>query len=116
MLKLYGLKNCDSCKKAAKWLDAKNIKYEFLDIRNPTPETKLLNEWLEQVGDKTLINRRSTSWRNLSDVQKSIETHDQFLTLIAENPTIIKRPVFLKNRQITVGFNQKDLKNLEKLL
>ncbi|MBL1421024.1 MAG: Spx/MgsR family RNA polymerase-binding regulatory protein [Alphaproteobacteria bacterium] len=115
MLKVYGLKNCDTCKKATKWLDAENIDYEFLDIRNPTPDQATLKHWLSEVGDKLLINRRSTSWRNLSDQQKNSTTEQQFLALIAENPTLIKRPVFVKHSvkqdektQITVGFNAKN--------
>lgn len=115
MLKIYGLKNCDTCKKALKWLDAENTEYEFLDIRNPTPDSETLKFWLSEVGDKILINRRSTSWRNLSDEQKNSSTDAQFLALISENPTLIKRPVFVKHSvkqdqkaQIIVGFNAKN--------
>lgn len=115
MLKIYGLKNCDTCKKATKWLDAENIEYEFLDIRNPTPDQATLKFWLDEVGDKLLINRRSTSWRNLTDEQKNSSTDAEFLALISENPTLIKRPVFVKHSvkqnekdQITVGFNAKN--------
>ena len=115
MLKIYGLKNCDTCKKAIKWLDAENIDYEFLDIRNPAPDANTLKYWLAEVGDKLLINRRSTSWRNLSDEQKNSSTEAEFLALIVKNSTLIKRPVFVKHSvkqdekdQITVGFNAKN--------
>lgn len=115
MLSVYGLKNCDTCKKAIKWLEAENIQFEFLDIRNPAPDEQTLKFWLTEVGDKLLINRRSTSWRNLSDEQKNSSTDAEFLTLISENPTLIKRPVFVKHivkhgekHQISVGFNAKN--------
>lgn len=115
MLSVYGLKNCDTCKKATKWLDAENITYEFLDIRNPSPDTETLKLWLAEVGEKALINRRSTSWRNLTETQKNSSTDDEFLALISENSTLIKRPVFVKHSvkqnekaQITVGFNAKN--------
>lgn len=107
-IKIYGLKNCDTCKKAIKWLDAENIDYQFIDIRNPAPDAETLKLWLAEIGEKTLINRRSTSWRNLSDEQKNSSTDAEFLTLIADNSTLIKRPVFVKNSQISVGFNAKN--------
>lgn len=107
MIKVYGLKNCDTCKKATKWLDAENIDYEFIDIRNPAPDAETLKLWLAEIGDKLLINRRSTSWRNLSDEQKNSSTDEEFLALIVENSTLIKRPVFAKNGQISVGFSAK---------
>ncbi len=110
MLKIYGLKNCDTCKNALKFLDEKNISYEFLDIRNPPPSDEVLKNWLSDVGNKLLINRRSTSWRNLSDAQKNSTIDSEFLALISANPTLIKRPVFIKNGQITVGFNKKTAK------
>ena len=100
MLKIYGLKNCDTCKKATKWLNAENITYEFFDIRNPAPNEDELKNWLNQIGDKILINRRSTSWRNLTEDQKNSNTDSAFLSLIIDNTTLIKRPVFVKNGQI----------------
>ena len=115
MLKLYGLKNCDTCKKAINWLKAESIEFEFIDIRNPIPDIATLEFWLEQAGDKLLINRRSTSWRNLTDEQKSSDTKAQFLALISQNPTLIKRPVFTNNGKIEVGFSPKNTENLHKM-
>lgn len=115
MLKIYGLKNCDTCKKAIKWLEAENIDFEFADIRNPAPDAETLKYWLEQVGDKLLINRRSTSWRNLSDEQKNSSTDPEFLALISENTTLIKRPVFVKHDEIIVGFTPKNTENIAKM-
>ncbi|MGL1920601.1 MAG: Spx/MgsR family RNA polymerase-binding regulatory protein [Hyphomicrobiales bacterium] len=115
MLKVYGLKNCDTCKKAVKWLEAENIAFEFLDIRNPAPDAENLKLWLSQIGDKILVNRRSTSWRNLSDEQKNSSTDEQFLALISENTTLIKRPVFVKHDDIIVGFTPKNTENIAKM-
>lgn len=115
MLKIYGLKNCDSCKKAINWLTAETIEFEFVDIRNPAPDITTLTYWLDQAGDKLLINRRSTSWRNLTDQQKLSQTSAQFLALINQNPTLIKRPVFVNNGQIEVGFSAKNTENLRKM-
>lgn len=107
MIKIYGLKNCDTCKKATKWLDAENMDYEFIDIRNPAPNVETLTLWLAEIGEKKLINRRSTSWRNLTDEQKNSQTDEEFLALINENSTLIKRPIFVKEGQISVGFSPK---------
>lgn len=115
MLSVYGLKNCDTCKKATKWLDAENIAYQFIDIRNPAPDENTLKTWLAEIGNKLLINRRSTSWRNLTDEQKNSSTDEEFLALIVENSTLIKRPVFVKHSEIHVGFTPKDVEKIAKM-
>lgn len=116
MLKIYGLKNCDTCKAALKWLSTENIEHKFIDIRNPVPASDLLKDWLSKIGHKTLVNRRSTSWRNLSDIQKNNTDDTDFLALIKDNPTLIKRPIFVNNDQITVGFSAKNTENITKII
>lgn len=116
MLKIYGLKNCDTCKKAIKWLENETVEFEFIDIRNPAPSKEVLTNWLGQVGNGVLVNRRSTSWRGLSDDAKKITDDDVFVGMLHENATLIKRPIFERNGKIVVGFNAKNTENVTKLL
>ncbi|MFI3246297.1 MAG: arsenate reductase [Ferrimonas sp.] len=108
MLTIYGIKNCDSVKKARKYFERQGTEYQFYDFREQGITEELLIQWLQQVPFRTLLNTRSTSWRNLSDCDKADLTEDKAKTLMLANPTLIKRPVIITNGQMTVGFNSKD--------
>ena len=73
MLRVYGIKNCDTVKKSLKWLDKNEVDYEFIDVRQQPLQKETVNAWLQQVPAEALLNKRSTSWRNLSDEQKTLE-------------------------------------------
>ncbi len=108
MSTLFGIKNCDTVKKARKWLEAQGQEYTFHDFREQGLDKATLAIWLEKVGKDTLINKRSTTWKQLSDQQKS-EFDGETLNsaaqdLVIENPTLIKRPVMESQDTITVGF------------
>ncbi|MBP6020241.1 MAG: Spx/MgsR family RNA polymerase-binding regulatory protein [Burkholderiaceae bacterium] len=108
-IQLYGLKNCSTCVKALKWLTARDITCQLTDYRSHPIAPQTLQTWADQLGgfDK-LVNRASTSWRGLSDDQKSASTPEHWLALIAEFPTLIKRPVLvLADGQINLGFSEK---------
>lgn len=104
-LTLHGLKQCDTCRKAMKWLEANNIAYQFNDIRTNTPSESDIAMWLSEVGDKVLVNRRSTTWRGLDDRAKATAEGDNAGTLLSSNPTLIKRPVVTGRKQTLVGFD-----------
>ena len=70
MITVYGLRNCDTCRKALKWLDMEGIQYEFHDFRNEGIEAEELAVWVKKVGWERLLNRRSTTWRNLPEQKK----------------------------------------------
>lgn len=99
-LTLYGLKNCDTCKKALKALEAAGKAVTFVDIRAEADLPALLPGWLEAAGEDVLINRRSTTWRNLSDADRGREA----LALLSEHPTLIKRPVIETGDDVLVGW------------
>ena len=99
-LKLYGLKNCDTCKKAMKALDAGGIAFDFVDIRADADLTRLVPEWLDAAGSDKLINRRSTTWRGLSEAEREGQAAD----LLMANPTLIKRPVVTRGSEVFVGW------------
>ena len=109
---LYGIKNCDTVKKARKWLDANCVPYTFHDFRLDGINKTLVNNFLKQIDVETLINKRGTTWRKLSDKEKEIKTKSQAVELMIENPTIIKRPVLDANNKFFVGFSEESYKAL----
>lgn len=104
MLKMYGLKNCDTCRKAMKWLKSEGIAYEFKDVRKGGVDAADIAGWAKDVGIESLLNRRGTTWRSLSDADKAKGEGDGAVALMAEHPALIKRPVFVKGGQTRVGF------------
>ena len=108
MLTVYGIKQCDSCRKAIKWLDAQGMEYRFHDIRIDGLEAGQLRCWLDSSFADSLVNRRSTTWRQLNEEQRLYEGN-ALLELLLQYPTLIKRPVFMTNKIVAVGFKPKEL-------
>ena len=101
-LTLYGLKNCDTCKKALKALEAAGKSVTFVDIRAEADLPALLPNWLDAAGADLLINRRSTTWRGLSEDERAGNP----LALLAQNPTLVKRPVIEASGHVHVGWTK----------
>jgi arsenate reductase len=102
---LYGLKNCDTCRKAMKALDAAGIAYVFHDIRDGSLNATQVSKWLSVVGEDALVNKRSTTWRNLTDTERQqADSEKQLANLLLVHPTLIKRPVIVSADSITVGW------------
>jgi arsenate reductase len=110
-LDLYGIKNCDSCRHAQSWLKTRNVPFTFHDFRSEGLPEDLLKTWLQSAHGPELINRRSTTWRKLSeDEKKSAETNP--VPLLLANPTLIKRPVITHDNVILdVGFSPASLED-----
>ncbi len=106
MTTLYGIKNCDTVKKARKYLDANNSSYLFHDFRVDGLELTKLQSWVDSVGWELLLNRRSTSWRQLTEQQKSSINSESAIKLMMDNPTLIKRPVLESADEVLVGFKE----------
>jgi len=104
MITIYGLKNCDTCRKARKWLDSEGLEHHFKDVRADDLDSKTIARWITVVGWEILLNRRGTTWRNLSDEDKHAVDEGKALALMAEHPALIKRPVFEVNETVLVGF------------
>jgi Spx/MgsR family transcriptional regulator len=102
---LYGIKNCDSVKKARAWLDGRQISYRFHDYRVDGLEAALLQHFIDKLGLDAVLNQRSSSWRQLSDAQKSGLTPEKALHLTLQTPTLIKRPILQIGPQLLIGFN-----------
>jgi arsenate reductase len=102
-IKLFGLKNCDTCKKALTEIEAGGKTAEFVDIRTEADLKTLLPRWLAAAGDK-LLNRSSTTWRGLSEADKAKASGKSLEGLLMGNPTLIKRPVIEVDGDVLVGW------------
>lgn len=101
---LYGIKNCDTVRKARKWLEAEKIDFTFHDFREDGLTADTVKQWVDIVGWEALFNKRSTSFRGLTDAEKSDITQDKAIALMVQHPTLIKRPVLVKQNSILIGF------------
>jgi Spx/MgsR family transcriptional regulator len=108
MLTVYGIKQCDTCRKALKWLAGQDIEHQFHDFRSDGLQADLLRDWLGSSFAGKLVNRRSTTWRQLSGEQRCSEG-DALLELLLKHPTLIKRPVLVIDEIVAVGFNPAEL-------
>ena len=106
-LSLFGLKNCDTCKKALKALKEAGHEPGFHDVRADGVTKAYLTKWAKAAGWEKLLNKSSTTWRGLSDAEKEGVTEQKALALMAEHPTLIKRPVIEKGpTQVFVGWSK----------
>lgn len=112
VITLYGIKNCDTVKKARKWLDAHQIDYRFHDFRTDGLDAKALETWVKELGWDVLVNRRGTTWRQLDASLRDSIDEASALKLMEENPTLIKRPVLDLGDRRVVGFSEKTYTDL----
>jgi arsenate reductase (glutaredoxin) len=104
--RIYGIKNCDSMKKAFTWLDERDISYEFHDYKKSGVPRDRLVEWCRAVGWKTLLNNKGSTWRKLSSEQQDISTQSKAIATMLEYPSIIRRPVVeTPGGQLLIGFD-----------
>lgn len=108
MTTLYGISNCDTVHKARKWLDTHQINYKFHDFRKAGLTLETVQQWLSQVPLEKLVNKRSASWRQLSEEEKRDLLENQNLEILLQNPTLIKRPVLVTNKTLLIGFKETD--------
>jgi Spx/MgsR family transcriptional regulator len=111
---LYGLPTCDTCRKARKWLDRFGVAHTFVDYRaNPVPAATL-KAWAQQLGGwEKLVNKSSTTWRNLLPQRKDPQSDPEWTLLLKEYPALIRRPVVvLEDGSVHVGFSDNGFKKL----
>lgn len=104
MIKIYGIPNCDTVRKAVKWLEAHNINHEFIDYRKQGLEQSEIESWDKSIGWEALLNKRSTAWRPLPDDIKDNIERSSALALMRETVTLIKRPVLVNGKDVHLGF------------
>jgi arsenate reductase len=105
---LYGIKNCDSVKKAKKHLDGYHIKYAYYDIRKHSVTKEMVEDWLKCVSFDKLLNKRSTTWKQLTNAEQD----NPSIELLCKYPTLIKRPVLENHGEIYVGYEPDKYGNL----
>ena len=116
MITVYGIKNCDTIKKALKWLEDKGVEHSFHDYRKDGIEEAWLRDRVKELGWESLLNRRGTTWRKLPDEVKNSVDEEQAIRLMIEQPAMIKRPLFDLGTEWRLGFSKKDQEELEALL
>ena len=101
---IYGIKNCDTMKKARAWLDAKGVAYDFHDYKTAGIGKDRLKGWTDKLGWETLLNRAGTTFKKLPDADKEGLTEKRALALMLAQPSMIKRPVLEMAGKLLVGF------------
>ncbi len=105
-MQFYGLKTCDTCKKAQKALTEAGMAFDVIDVRADGVTEAVLSDWITALGAGALVNRKSTTWRGLSDADKAAADGDGAVKLILANPTLMKRPVIVAGGTIHVGWSR----------
>lgn len=104
MLRVHGIPNCDTVKKARAWLDERGVEYRFRDFKKAPPSTAELEAWAEAVGWEALLNRRGTTFRGLAEADRRGLDRAKAVRLMVAQPSLIKRPVVIDQDKVTVGF------------
>jgi Spx/MgsR family transcriptional regulator len=106
MVRIYGIKNCDSMKKAFKWLDERDIPYEFHDYKKAGVPRERLVVWCKTLGWRTLVNTKGPTWRKLTPEQQDITTQSKAVAIMMEHSSVIRRPVVeMESGHLLVGFD-----------
>jgi arsenate reductase len=108
MTTLYGIKNCDTVKKARAWLDARGVAYEFHDYKAAGIDEARLRSWAAELGWEKLLNRAGTTFRKLPEADKANLGEDKAIALMLAQPSMIKRPVLDLGARRLVGFNERE--------
>lgn len=109
-IRVFGITNCDSVKKARKCLDQAGKPYEFIDFRKSAPTEELIASWVSRLSIDKVLNKRGTTWRKLSDVEKSQTDTTKLIKLMVQQPTLIKRPIIETDSELLIGFDEAQLK------
>ncbi len=114
MIRMFGLKNCDTCRNARKWLDGEGIQHAFVDVRADGIAVTDVERWAKAVGWETLLNRRGTTWRGLGENDKADVDAAKAVRLMGAHPALIKRPVFEIGTDVLVGFGTPEKARLKR--
>ena len=112
MITLYGIPNCDSMKKARKWLKEHDLAYEFHDYKKLGVDEALLRDWIARASWEVLLNRRGMMWRKLTQDQRDNINEANAIEIMLSTPSIIKRPVLVMGDLMLVGFDETKYKEL----
>ncbi|WP_461538357.1 ArsC family reductase [Spongorhabdus nitratireducens] len=108
MITLYGIPNCDTMKKARRWLDANGIEYHFHNYKKDGIDSATLQNWCDALGWETVLNRRGTTWRRLPEADRESIDEASAIRLMQENTSLIKRPILDAAGKLSAGFSDAD--------
>ena len=107
MLTVYGIKSCDTCRKARKYLAENDIEFRFHDVRDDGLDIQMLERWAGRIEWEKLLNRQSLTWRKIPEVDREGMTKNRAFALMLDQPTLVKRPVLEAPNFMAVGFSEK---------
>ncbi|MDI3452293.1 arsenate reductase [Acinetobacter sp. V89_4] len=115
MLKIYGIKNCNSMKKAFDALQAKAVNYDFHDYKKQGIDADTLKIWLKEIGQDKVLNKKGTTWRKLSEEEqnRALSSEDNLIEALIAQPSLIKRPVLQTSQGFIVGFDESTYQNIQ---
>ena len=114
-IKVYGIPNCGTCKKAFKWLEENNVDYEFINTKDNPPTEAMVAAWVDTLGNKPMRNTSGKSYRSIGE-EKKTWSDEQWVKAFSEDAMLLKRPLFVKDDQaVLVGFRAKESEIKEKL-
>ena len=107
VIKLYGITNCSTVKKARAWLDSQDVPYEFVDFKKTPPTREQVERWCTVLGKDAVVNTRGTTWRKLGPaVQAQAQTQAGAVAVLVEHPSAVKRPVIESDAGLLIGFDE----------
>lgn len=101
---IYGLATCDTTRAARKWLDANSVKHSFHDVREDGLTRPLVERWVKALGWEKVLNKASTTWRELPENEKAAVDEKKAIALLLAHPTLVKRPVLDRGGELSLGF------------
>ena len=104
MIRVFGIKNCDTMKKAFNWLNENGVNYEFIDYKKAGVAEAHLPDWSQRAGWEPLLNKRGLTWKKLTDEERTAVDEEKAIKLMAQYPSLIKRPVLDTGSQLIIGF------------
>jgi len=107
MITVFGIKSCDTCRMARKYLVENEIEFVFHDVRDDGLDIQMLERWSRRLDWKKLLNKQSLTWRKIPEVDKSGMTKDRAFALMLDQPTLVKRPILESPQFMAVGFSEK---------
>jgi Spx/MgsR family transcriptional regulator len=115
MLKIYGIKNCNSMKKAFDALQAKELNYDFHDYKKQGIDADTLKIWLKEIGQDTVLNKKGTTWRKLSEEEqtRALSSENNLIEALIAQPSLIKRPVLQTSQGFIIGFDEAIYQNIQ---
>ena len=111
MMMVFGIKSCDTCRKARKYFAENDIEFRFHDVRDDGLDIQMLERWSARMDWQKLLNKQSLTWRKIPEVDRGNMTKNRAFALMLENPTLLRRPVLESKNFMAVGFSEKRFSN-----